>query len=125
MDRNQLVKNIRPEISIDTHLQNDVEKFQSITLRPILKFQNDIIIAYFDDYLNELNINLDKENNSDKIKIITNHLKSNKRLKHCLKSLVIALFTKDEMDFYIANKIEIRKRLVELLIQRYYDAKTK
>ena len=46
MDRNQLVKNIRPEISIDTHLQNEVEKFQSITLNISVVRENARIYLY-------------------------------------------------------------------------------
>lgn len=50
-------KNIRPIIKeISTTLNKTVEEqFQNKTLRPIIKLQHDLLLAYFQAYLSKIN----------------------------------------------------------------------
>ena len=51
--RGILLKKIRPEIkSVNTKAQSlDIETFQNETLRPILKFQNDLLLEVYRQYI--------------------------------------------------------------------------
>ena len=46
-DRNIVL--LRPKVNINKNIsfKNDIEKFQNIVLRPILKFQNDLLLELF------------------------------------------------------------------------------
>ena len=46
-NRSQQIKNILPIIVSDNEKSSENEIFQNKTLRPILKFQNEICILYF------------------------------------------------------------------------------
>ena len=52
MDRSQKLLSIRPLISSAKIVQNmtEEERFQNQTLRPILKLQNDLLLASFENY---------------------------------------------------------------------------
>ena len=42
-NRSTLLKSIRPKIEVDNTKSTELEIFQSVSLRPILKLQNEII----------------------------------------------------------------------------------
>jgi hypothetical protein len=111
---------IRPKLdSIDSEIKTlDLETFQNETLRPILKLQNDLIIAYFNNYLNSKKIELFKV---DKTKIegfIKNIILKDQKLSSDLKIFVIAHFTVDEYNVYHFNYKEFNKRITTMLSQR-------
>lgn len=52
-NRSELLKSIRPIIEIDNSKSTDLELFQSLSLRPILKLQNKIILSLMNQHLAE------------------------------------------------------------------------
>ena len=52
-NRTQLLDSIRLKVVVETEKGSVFELFQSKTLRPILKFQNELILAVFANYLIE------------------------------------------------------------------------
>jgi len=52
-NRSELLKSIRPSIVVDNSKSTDLETFQTNTLRPILKFQNDLILTIINQHLSE------------------------------------------------------------------------
>ena len=59
-NRTQLLNGILPVIEGTQGTDSDNESFQNDVLRPILKFQNDIIIQYFKHFLIESKIDFQK-----------------------------------------------------------------
>lgn len=123
-ERDKLMLQIRPEIKIDTTIQNEQEKFQSIILRPILKLQNDLLLKLFI----EENKNMLEQNHKTEAELdvdVTKTLLRNLSLKKTLIDMVVALFTQVELAFYFNNKREINKRISDLMVKRIFDGMQK
>jgi len=120
MDRTSLIKSLRPEIpslKISEDM-TEIEKFQNEVIRPILKFQNDIILAYISARVNEKKskfhhlIDLEKERYLDRV-----ILKDNKVKQHLL-GIVIGLFSVEELKVFIEDEAEYKRRINTMLRQR-------
>lgn len=113
-------ESIRPKLdSIDSKIKTlDIETFQNETLRPILKLQNDLIIAYFNNYLNSKKIELDKVDTTKIEGFLKNIILKDQKLNSDLKIFVIAHFTVDEYNVYHSNYKEFNKRITTILSQR-------
>jgi hypothetical protein len=116
--RAKQIKSILPEITIDNSKSNSLETFQSNTLRPILKFQNDILITYFNNALKENKIEFNILTLSKKTLSINQLLKTNHALKQTLLGFMIGFFSNEEIEVYLDNKKEINKRLIAMIIER-------
>jgi hypothetical protein len=114
--RSELMIKIRPKVEFDKSLDSSAaERFQNETLRPIAKFQNEIIISYF---LKDLgNIDLPK-GSRDRAALIEERLKKNLTLKNNLVGMIVALFTEEEFVIYQSDISSINKRIILLLVQR-------
>lgn len=117
-NRSQQLKNIRPIIEIDNSKSTELELFQSVTLRPILKFQNDLILTLVNNHLSEHKIVVKNLTDNKKTERIHEIVKGNLQLKQLLTGITIALFTEEEMAFYLENKKEIVKRMITMLLER-------
>lgn len=94
------------------------EKFQNKTLRPILKFQNDLFIEVFKNYAIKqkgLFFTLSPEK---KMNYVENTIHKDIKFRNSLKGIVIGLFTIDEYHEYIQNSSNLNKRMMNLLIER-------
>lgn len=94
------------------------EQFQNRTLRPILKFQNDLLIESFKNYFNKqknvfYNLTLDK-----KMNYIDNAVQKDIKFRNSLKGIILGLFTVEEFKEYIKNSSNLNKRMMSLLIER-------
>jgi hypothetical protein len=117
-NRSELLKNIRPTIEVDNSKSTDLETFQSVTLRPILKLQNDIILSLVNNHLAENKIVVKNLTDNKKTERIHEIVKGNLQLKQLFTGITIALFTEEEMIFYLENKKEVVKRTITMLLER-------
>ena len=117
-DRNIVL--LRPKVNINKNIsfKNDIEKFQNIVLRPILKFQNDLLLELFIFEFERTKTKFDLINNQQKIKLIINNLKYNNRLKQILLGTIIGMFSKKDIAFYKTNYSKINKRIFSMLNDR-------
>jgi hypothetical protein len=116
--RSEQLKSIRPTIEVDNSKSTDLEIFQSVTLRPILKFQNDLILTLMNSHLAEHKIVVKNLTDNKRIERIHEIVKGNLQLKQLFTGITIALFTEDEMAFYQENKKEVVKRTITMLLER-------
>jgi len=100
---------------------SEFEKFQNLTLRPILKLQNDLtlLILKNNKAFNSLSIN--SKNKQDLNLELKFFLTKNLQLKVVIINSIVALFTQEEYLFYIENKKELNKRILSMQIKRYLD----
>ncbi len=118
-DRNTLLKALRPDIVIDTERKSmDEELFQNNTLRPILKFQNELILAYFKEKTASLKV---PKAQSEKLLFVENTIRKDAVLRNQLIGLIIGLFTAEEFADYLSQTSQINKRISQLLIKRIQD----
>ncbi|ANO48944.1 glyoxalase [Flavobacterium columnare] len=94
------------------------ELFQNMTIRPILKLQNDLFIQVFINYaIKQKNVffTLSVEK---KITYIENTLQKDIKFRNSLKGMVIGLFTLDDYTEYTKNSSNLNKRMINLIIER-------
>lgn len=114
---------LRPKVNSNKSIsyKNDIEKFQNIVLRPILKFQNDLLVELFIFEFEKTKTKFDLINNDQKIKLIINNLKNNNKLKQILLGTIIGMFSNNNITFYKANYSKINKRIFSMLNDRLID----
>ena len=94
------------------------EIFQNMTLRPILKTQNDLFIQVFINYaIKQKNVffSLTPEK---KMMYIENVIQRDIKFRNSLKGMIIALFTLEEYAEYIQISSNLNKRMMNMLVER-------
>ena len=117
--RCEMLTEIRGE-SLGTVSENSSfeEKFQNKTLRPILKFQNELFIEVFRNYAFKqkgvyFTLSPEKKEN-----YIENAIQRDIKFRNSLKGIVFGMFTVSEYKEYIQNSSNLNKRMMNLLIER-------
>jgi hypothetical protein len=95
----------------------DEEKFQTLTLRPILKLQNDLLLGLFKNHITESKIIYYSLSPENKVLFIENSLQKNIVLKNKLIGVTLML-TIEELAVYSADANLYNKRIMSLLIER-------
>ncbi|MFD2890662.1 glyoxalase [Flavobacterium chuncheonense] len=94
------------------------EKFQNQTLRPILKFQNDLFLAVFRNYATKQKSVFFSLTPDKKMHYIETAIQRDIKFRNSLKGIVIGMFTLQEYEEYIQNSSNLNKRMMNLLIER-------
>jgi ribosome-binding factor A len=95
-----------------------IESFQNQTLRPILKFQHEIINLQFKYHIRQRNTPFETLPNASREKAIILILQKDLALRNQLFGMIVGLFTCSELQFYLENEPELSKRMRDLLTQR-------
>ena len=119
-DRTFLLLAIRPNLnSLDKDLNTkEIETFQNDVLRPILKFQNDLLLQIFIDYVKQYKGVFFKLSNHEKMSYIQEALSANQRLRSLILGTIVGLFTLQDYSYYRLNLSELNKRIVSLVVKR-------
>ncbi|RZN83976.1 MAG: glyoxalase [Winogradskyella sp.] len=118
--RSKLLLNIRPQIpsaKVYDTMSND-EAFQNITLRPIIKMQNDLFVYVFKNYISKrknvfYDLTLPKQ-----MAYIENAIHKDMKFRNSLKGMVIGQFTVEEYELYILNSSALNKRMMNIVKER-------
>ena len=117
--KDEAILEIRGEsIGTITDRSSVEEKFQNQTLRPILKFQNDLFVEVFRNYATKQKGVFFTLNPEKKMNYIENAIQRDIKFRNSLKGIVIGMFTITEYKEYIENSSNINKRMMNLLIER-------
>ena len=116
--RNQELLSIRPNLSLPDIETGMIEQFQNTTLRPILKYQHDLLILHFKNYIIKRKNAYDKMTPLQKMDYIQQAVKMDIAFKNRLAGLVIGHFTNEEYIFFSENEGELLRRLTDLIVQR-------
>lgn len=121
--RDKHLINQRPEIFSAKIFEasSSFETFQNQVLRPILKFQNDLLIEVFLSRIKTKNRDLSALSFLEKQEIIITQFKTNTTLKQMLLGCVIGLLTTEEFNYYNFNTSNINKRIFSMLKERLLD----
>jgi hypothetical protein len=119
--RTEKIKQLRPEINASIEHANDSERFQNETLRPILKFQNDLLLATMQFYIEKRKGEYFKISIKDRPKYIEDAIKKDLRFKSQLIGTLIGLFSVEEFQFFSENEAEMTRRAMDMLIQRLHS----
>jgi len=97
---------------------NEMQKFQNITLRPIIKSLNDLLLVYFQNYISLKRFDLANSTAIEKEKFITTSFLKDNQFKNEIKGLVIGHFSVEEYNFYKNSAKDINKRILGIIKQR-------
>jgi hypothetical protein len=116
--RDELLSHKGSAIGIVTKDSSPEEKFQNETLRPILKFQNDLFIEVFRNYAIKQKGVFFSLSPEKKMIYIENTIQRDIKFRNSLKGIIIGMFTVSEYKEYIQNSSNLNKRMMNLLIER-------
>lgn len=120
MQRDAKLLALRPELSqvrLD-HQMSDHEYFQNNTLRPILKLQNDLILALFRHYIDKHKGVFYEISPERKLDYIESAIHKDMKFRNILKGLVLGQFTLEEYQTYSADSSAINKRILSMIKER-------
>jgi len=120
MTRDESIITLRPDIPSIKRMDSmtDVEKFQNDVIRPILKYQHDVIVEYTISKAIDRNskfanlIAVEKERYLDKVTL------KDSKIKQELNGMVLGLMTKVEMEIYLALESEYKRRINTMIRER-------
>jgi hypothetical protein len=111
-DRDSSILTIRGGTIGDVQPQSSKDEiFQNQTLRPILKFQNELFLESFVNYIHKHKDDFYSLSTEKKMVFIEN----------AMKGMIMALFTVEEFREYALNSSSLNKRMMNLLIERLKD----
>lgn len=118
--RDEVLLELRPTIvsaKVTTGMSSD-EIFQNTTLRPVIKLQNDLLLAAFKNYASKhknvfYDLSIDK-----RLDYIENAIHKDMKFRNSLKGMVIGQFTLPEYERYIQNSSALNKRMMDLVKER-------
>ena len=113
---------VRPNlINLINSNTSDIERFQNEVLRPIIKMQNNLLVAFFKNYIknNKIKFNtLKPEVQENKINTI---LTKDINFKNILIGSIIGHLEENEIEIYFKYKTEINKRIIQIIKQKLHD----
>ena len=110
---------LRPIIATETtDADGNVGVFLHATLRPVLKLQNELLLAVVADFVRDHHITLRP---TDQHHQLTELLGRNTKLRYTVVGLVTGVFTADEYNFYRQHRPELNRRVLEMAQRRVLD----
>jgi len=120
IDRDERLLRQRPDPSVSKIKDNmsSEEYFQNAVLRPILKFQNDILIEVLKTYISKRKNVYYTLNQNQKLNYVTHSIQKDIKFRNQLKGMIVGLFSLEEYELYTENSSALNKRMMNLMIQR-------
>ena len=112
------LKSLRPEIFSEPTTWTEIETFQNEVLRPILKYQHDLILCLtqqeklFQKQMTNISSIAQKRD------IIKRFFLLQQNYKYFLIGQICGLMTTNEFEFYLKAKKELDKRITNMLAGR-------
>jgi len=122
--RDEELASMRPKIpkaKIKKGISN-VEEFQNLTLRPIIKLQHQIIIDSFKLHIKQFGKVYCNKTNEERVTFISDSLSKNIGFKNYIRGIVVAHFTREEFQIYGPISKEVDRRIVGIVKQRLLDS---
>ena len=121
MRKEEKLLGLREEILTKKSEQTPIEQFQNLTIRPILKYQHTILIVFFSSnvhvqYIVSANFSTLKKQNQLKL-FVSKQL----AFRAQLLGIVTGLFTELEFEFYLSEKVNIDKRITNMILERFFS----
>ena len=122
-DRSHSLLKIRPNIpkAKITLEMTDEERFQNETLRPIIKFQNPLLLAAFANYITKHKNRFHDLVLEKRLEYLENAIQKDIKFRNSLKGMIIGQFTLEEYQKYIQNSSALNKRMMGMVINRLKD----
>ena len=120
ISRDSYLKSLRPDIltkTIKTEMSSE-EYFQNKVLRPIIKFQNELLIAIFLQFCTKYKNVFFDLSTEKKILYIESYITKDSKLRSSFRDLIIGLFSVEEYSEYLKNASALNKRMTGIIKER-------
>ena len=114
-------KSIRPAIAVEKPAETAEESFQNEVLRPILKLQNELLLAIFRHFMEKRKTAFHKMPRLRQLQQIEQILSKDNSLRKLLLGAVIGQFTPEEYDTFLHQEAEATRRIMAMMAQRLQD----
>jgi hypothetical protein len=94
------------------------EYFQNEVLRPILKSQNELLIAMFRHQISKRKTNFDNFSPEDQFIYIEQTIRKDLNFRSLLLGTIVGRLTHQQYDAYSLQEEELNRRTINMLIQR-------
>ncbi|MEQ8706802.1 MAG: hypothetical protein RIC19_22910 [Phaeodactylibacter sp.] len=112
---------IRPEVPTKDIESTAAERFQNVTLRPVLKLQNTLLQAVFLHMMDKRKVPFLKQAPKAQAAQIDHSISKDKRLRFQLLGVVIGQFTTGEYATFLQFEQEAVRRIFTMMAQRLKD----
>lgn len=111
---------LRPDVPAATpdRAASAVEAFLHATLRPVLKLQNEVLLALVAAHVHGLAPDFARAAPDDRRDRLRALLRSDAALGRTLTGVVLGMLTADELAVALANAAEVRRRIAALVAER-------
>ena len=109
-----------PNIRISPQM-SPAEHFQNVSLRPVIKLQNELLVASFRNYINKHKGAFHALGMERQMDYIENAIQKDIKFRNALKGIIIGQFTIEEYEMYISNSSALNKRMMQMVIERLKD----
>ena len=117
-NRSEELLALRPLLFLDGVNEKPLEKFQNQVLRPILKYQHELWVLELKQNQFFLQIMEKRWTGAEFRQAIQSGISRSPDLKNRYFGMVTGLMTSDEYSFYLANRTELNKRILSMVIDR-------
>ena len=118
-DRDTALLALRPPVDAEPGLAaTETEAFLHRTLRPVLKLQNEPLLALVAADVGKRVPGFAAFAPDDARERLVSMLKTDSRLKRVVLGLVLGLLTADELAFALSHEAEVRRRVTALVVER-------
>ncbi len=122
-ERSSNLKKVRPQISSAkiSELTSEDERFQNVTLRPIIKLQNELLLVVFQNYISKRKNTFYELTIEKRMHYVTHAIQKDLKLRNSMKGMVIGQFTIEEYQNYVNSSSALNKRMMNMVIKRIQD----
>lgn len=117
------LKRIRPD-HMTTTIKDEMsadERFQNLVIRPVIKFQRELLIEAFKNYVAKHKYVYYDLSTEKQIDYIENAIHKDMKFRNSLKGMVIGQFTVEEYKTYISNSSALNKRMMNIVKSSLID----
>jgi hypothetical protein len=112
---------LEPVFFEEKHELSPAEHFQNTVLRPVLKFQNELLCRITIDAVRTLNPAFNDQPERKQKQFITAALTANAALRNTLLGIVIGMFDEEQLTPFLADRKELSKRIQSILQVRVLE----
>ncbi len=100
----------------------EMEQFQNNILRPVIKMQHALLIAFLKNHLHKRKVDFSDMLDKKKRSKISSFFKTDSNFKNIILGFIVGHFSIDEFAFYSENSSEINRRILQMTSQRIKDS---
>lgn len=98
------------------------EAFQNLTLRPVIKMQHHLLLAFFKNYMDLKKVRFNDLMHEKRLDFIQQSFRTDVLFKTKLIGIIIGQFTTDEFERYSLLKNELNKRMLGIIKERLINS---